>query len=133
MMQTERLFRILVVDDEMLLRWSLAEILRGGGHTVLEAASASEARKAMTDGIDVVLLDLRLPDSTDLRLLEEVRSRMPHSTVIVMTAFGTPELVQDALERGAYCVMNKPFDIHAVEAVIRNARPDTRLHNAPMP
>jgi CheY-like chemotaxis protein len=131
MRHSERLFRVLVVEDEMLLRWSLAEILRRSGHTVLEAASASEAREAMTtstDGIDVVLLDLRLPDSSDLRLLEEVRSRMPHSAVIMMTAFGTPELVQGALERGVYCVMNKPFDVHAVEGVIRNAVGDTRLH-----
>jgi two-component system OmpR family response regulator len=130
-MDNERLFRVLVVEDEMLLRWSLAEILRRSGHTVLEAATASEARAAMTgatDGIDVVLLDFRLPDSSDLRLLEEVRRRLPHSAVIMMTAFGTPELVQSALGRGAYCVMNKPFDVHAVEGVIRNACRDTRLH-----
>lgn len=127
----QRLFRVLVVEDEMLLRWSLAETLRSGGHAVLEAATASEARQAMaggTDGIDVVLLDVRLPDSNDLRLLEEVRRRMPHSAVIMMTAFGTPELVQSALELGAYCVLNKPFDVHAVEGVIRNAHRDTRLH-----
>lgn len=131
MMQSERLFRVLVVEDEMLLRWSLAEVLRRGGHTVMEATNASDARAAMTsgtDGIDVVLLDLRLPDSNDLRLLEEVRRRLPHSAVIMMTAFGTPELVQGALERGAYCVMNKPFDVHTVEGVIRNAHRDTRLH-----
>ena len=131
MIHGERAFRVLVVEDELLLRWSLTETLRSSGHTVLEAASASEARQAMaggTDGIDVVLLDVRLPDSNDLRLLEEVRRRMPNSAVIMMTAFGTPELVQDALERGAYCVMNKPFDVHAVEGVIRNAHRDTRLH-----
>ena len=81
LMQTERLFRVLVIEDETLLRWSLAEVLRRGGHTVPEAGSASEARAAMTGGtddIDVVLLDVRLPDSTDLRLLEEVRRRMRH-------------------------------------------------------
>ncbi len=131
LMPSERLFRVLVVEDEMLLRWSLAEILRRSGHTVLEAASACEARAAMTgdtDSIDVVLLDFRLPDSNDLRLLDEVRSRMPHSAVIMMTAFGMPELVQSALERGAYCVMNKPFDVHAVEGVIRKALRDTLLH-----
>ena len=131
MMQTERLFRVLVIEDEMLLRWSLAEVLRRGGHTVLEAGSASEARAAMaggTDDIDVVLLDVRLPDSNDLRLLEDVRRLLPHSAVIMMSAFGTPELVQGALERGVYCVMDKPFDVHAIEGVIRNAHRGTRFH-----
>jgi two-component system NtrC family response regulator len=125
-MQSERHFRVLVVEDELLLRWSLAEILRRAGHTVLETASASEARAAMTDGIDAVLLDLRLPDSSDLRLLDEVRSRLPHAAVIMMTAFGTPELVQSALDRGAYCVLNKPFDVHTVDGVIRDAHRHSR-------
>src|SRR5688572_11936655 len=64
MMQGEPLFRVLVVEDETLLRWALGEILRRSGHTVLEATSASDAREAMTrspEGIDVVLLDFRLP------------------------------------------------------------------------
>ena len=59
---------------------------------------------------------LRMGDPRLLRVSEPVR------------AFGTPELVQDALERGAYCVMNKPFDVHAIEGVIRNAHRDTRFH-----
>ena len=131
MMQGEPLFRVLVVEDETLLRWSLGEILRRSGHTVLEATSASDAREAMTrspEGIDVVLLDFRLPDSNDLRLLEEMRSRLPHTAVIMMAACGTPEIVEGALERGAYCVIEKPFDVHAIEGVIRNAHRDTRLH-----
>jgi DNA-binding NtrC family response regulator len=131
MTASDRLFRVLVVEDEMLLRWSLAEILRRQGHTVMEATSASDARDVMSDcadDIDVVLLDFRLPDSNDLRLLEEVRRRMPGSAVVMMTAFGTPELVQSALDRGAYCVMNKPFDVHDIDGVIRSAHRETRHH-----
>ena len=119
---------VLVVDDEALLRWSIAEVLRCGGHVVIEATNAATARDAMCHGpIDVVLLDLRLPDSNDLRLLEDVRRCLPQSAVVLMTAFGTTELIQAALERGAYCVLNKPFDMHDVETVITEAHRASRL------
>ena len=115
---------ILVVDDEALLRWSLAEVLRRSGHTVIEATSAHEAVDAInstSSSIDVALLDYRLPDSTDLHLLEEVRRRVPTSAVVLMTAHGTPEMVQGALDRGAYCVLSKPFDMHMIATMVADA------------
>ena len=115
---------ILVVDDEALLRWSLAEVLRRSGHTVIEATSAHEALDAisgMSSSIDVALLDYRLPDSKDLRLLEEVRRRVPTSAVMLMTAYGTPETVQGALDRGAYCVLSKPFDMQTIASMVADA------------
>lgn len=121
--------RVLVVDDELLLRWSLAEVLRRNGHTVVEAASAATARTeiANTSGaIDVVLLDYRLPDSDGLGLLQEIRTRMPHTAVVLMTAFTTPEIIQGALELGASSVMTKPFDMHAVDGVVVNAHQRAR-------
>ena len=125
------LLTVLVVDDEALLRWSIAELLRRSGHTVIEAATADTARDAMTEtseSIDVVLLDYRLSDSTDLRLLEEVRRRLPHSAVMLMTAYGTPEIVQGALDRGAYCVLSKPFDMHGIDGLISEAHQASRYH-----
>jgi DNA-binding NtrC family response regulator len=124
-------FTVLVVEDEALLRWAIAELLRRCGHSVIEATSADKARDAMgqtAEPIDVVLLDFRLPDSNDLRLLEEVRRRSPQSAVVLMTACDTPELVQGALERGAYCVLNKPFDLHDVEGLITDAYRASRIH-----
>jgi DNA-binding NtrC family response regulator len=115
---------VLIVEDEALLRWSIAELLRRGGHHVIEAANAAGAREAMglaAGRIDVALLDVRLPDSGGLRLLEDVRVRLPHAAVVLMTAFGTPELVEGAVNRGAYCVLNKPFDMQEVEPVIAEA------------
>jgi two-component system nitrogen regulation response regulator GlnG len=130
-MPADQSLRILVVEDEALLRWSLGEILRRGGHTVIETTSASTARDAMTGTsgpIDIVFLDIRLPDSNDLGLLEEVRRRMPHSAVVMMTAHATPDVVHGALERGAYCVISKPFDLHAVDALVRRAHRAGRPH-----
>jgi DNA-binding NtrC family response regulator len=122
---------VLVVDDEALLRWSLAEVLRRSGHRVIEATCAHEALDAISDpssAIDVALLDHRLPDSADLRLLEEVRRRVPRSAVVLMTAYGTPEMVQGALDRGAYCVLSKPFDMHTIASVLSEAYQAARCH-----
>lgn len=123
--------RILVVDDEALIRWSLSEILSRHGHAVIEAVSASSTREVIDDAdslIDVVLLDYRLPDSSDLRLLEELRQRMPGSAVVLMTAYGGPDVVQGALDRGAYCVVDKPFDMLDVEPLVRHAYEAMRPH-----
>jgi DNA-binding NtrC family response regulator len=131
MTDIKRSLTVLVVDDEALLRWSLAEVLRRIGHTVIEAASADHARDALThvsSPIDVVMLDYCLPDSNDLRLLEEVRRRLPQSAVLLMTAFGTPEVFQDALARGADRVLNKPFDMQDVEGLITEAHRASRSH-----
>ena len=116
--------RVLVVEDEGLLRWSIAETLAQGGHTVLEADTARAAMQTVesaVEPIDVVFLDYRLPDSNDLGLLANVRRLMPAAAVVLMTAFGTPEVTQGALNLGAYRVMSKPFDMHGLDTLVRDA------------
>lgn len=121
--------RVLVVEDELLIRWSIAETLTDAGHDVVQACDAAGAVQELTSGADpdVVLLDLRLPDSTDLTLLSNVRRLSPRSAVVLMTAFGTPEVTAEAMHLGACEVMNKPFDIHVVEPTLRRAY-STRPH-----
>jgi DNA-binding NtrC family response regulator len=105
-----------------LLRWSIAELLRRSGHTVLEASTAAAAREAIGPAsgrlIDVVLLDHRLPDSRDLQLLDDIRRQSPRSAVIVMTVYASAALVEEALERGAVQVLGKPFDMHGLEGLV---------------
>jgi DNA-binding NtrC family response regulator len=128
MPNSTRALRVLVVDDEALLRWSIAELLRRSGHAVSEAMSATEARSVMShtsELIDVAFLDFRLPDSNDLGLLEDMRRRFPKCVTVLMTAYSTPDLVQGALDRGAYRVLSKPFDMGDILALISEAcRPD---------
>ena len=115
---------VLVVDDELLIRWSLAETLAHDGHAVTEAADRASTLKALQERArppDVVLLDYRLPDSNDLGLLAAVRTMAPDAQIIMMTAFGTPEMTERALELGAYCVVNKPFEVKAVAALVVEA------------
>ena len=69
--------RILVVDDEWLMRWSVTEALNARGFAVSEAADARSAMLAFEDGCDLVLLDLHLPDSQDLGVLSSIRRTSP--------------------------------------------------------
>jgi two-component system response regulator FlrC len=113
-------FQVLVVDDESLIRWSLTEVLADSGYLVDEAGDGAAAVGLLSHGkrFDVVLLDYRLPDSNDLELLETIRRMSPASRVIMMTAFGTPEMVDGALKLGAERVVPKPFDVHDMARLV---------------
>ena len=113
---------VLVVDDEPLIRWSIAETLGAAGHQVTEAQDAASALRALSDSpdTDLVLLDFRLPDSNDLGLLAEIRRMAPAVPVIMMTAFGTPDVTAGALKLGALTVLNKPFNMHDLEDLVRS-------------
>ena len=106
--------RVLVVDDEALLRWSVAETLGDQGWQVTEAANAQSAMVAFPDiaaASGLVFLDLRLPDSDDLHVLAAMRRLSPNTPVILMTAHGTPDLAEAARALGAFAVIDKPFDM----------------------
>lgn len=116
--------RVLVVDDEPLVRWSVAETLSDHGFQVVETGDASGARSAVRDAqprFAAVLLDLQLPDSRDLSLLRALRSMAPATPLILMTAFGSPELASDAIALGAYRVVDKPFEMEDLAHVVSEA------------
>ena len=117
-----RSLHVLVVDDEPLIRWSLSETLGAAGHQVTEAQDAASALTALADvrEPDLALLDFRLPDSNDLGLLARIRQIAPAATVILMTAFGTSDITAGALEMGASRVLNKPFNMHDLEDIVRS-------------
>ena len=115
----------LVVDDEPLVRWAIAETLRAEGYEVDEAGDADSAIHALCTAAtlpDIVLLDLCLPDSRDLALLETVCLIAPAATVILMTAYGTPAVREGARGLGAAAVLDKPFDVDALAGVVEALR-----------
>jgi len=119
---------VLVVDDEPLIRWSLTETLRDCGHDVSDASDAGSALAAAGSParpFDVVLLEFRLPDSNDLVLLGTLRRMIPEAQIIMMTAYGTPELFQQARDLGAYRVVNKPFELGALADLVLQAHTAT--------
>jgi DNA-binding NtrC family response regulator len=116
--------RVLVVDDEALIRWSLVETLTDTGHEAVEATDGRSAVRALSEAVmpfDVILLDFRLPDSNDLNLLSQVRRLSPKTQVILMTAYGTPEVVKGALELGVFRVVGKPLEMAEVPALVSQA------------
>ena len=114
---------VLVVDDEGLIRWTLSQALADLGYPVREADCGSTALAELQHGPPptVVLLDYRLPDVNHLDLLSQVRAAAPGARVILMTAFGTADLPDEALACGAYAVVYKPFDLGAVLTLVERA------------
>lgn len=112
--------RVLIVDHEPLIRWSLAEILTEAGHSVTLAEDQLAAREAVTADVpfDVVFLDGDLPGSCDFSLLSGLRLLAPRARIIFMTAFGSPSLVRGALNLGAFRVLEKPFDVTDLPALV---------------
>jgi DNA-binding NtrC family response regulator len=118
--------RVLVVDDEALLRWSLAEMLSDAGYQVVEARDGREARRAFADSahpVDAMLLDLKLPDVSGLQLLEEARRRCLSCPIIIMTAYGSADTVETLLSSGALRVVSKPFDLDDILRLLRELCP----------
>ena len=127
LMQKKSAPSVLVVDDEALIRWSLGEMLSERGYAVTEANDARMALAAIEntrEPFDVVLLDYRLPDSADLRLLETIRRLAPTSQVIMITAHNSPELAQGAAALGAYRVISKPFEVESLAELVKQAQTD---------
>src|SRR5215470_10305060 len=116
--------RVLVVDDEALIRWSLTESFADVGYAVSEASDGASAVAQASEGekFDAIVLDYRLPDSNDLHLLETIRGLQPSAAVVMMTAFGTPEVTSGALRLGAFRVVAKPFDVHDMVDAVAKAR-----------
>jgi DNA-binding NtrC family response regulator len=118
---------LLIVDDEELVRWSLRERFRREKYTVVEAATAAAALEQVAGGVDLVLLDYRLPDGDGLAVLRRIKEVSPDTPVILMTAFSTVENAVEAMKHGAYHYLNKPFNLDDVAITVEKALETSRL------
>jgi two-component system, NtrC family, response regulator AtoC len=118
---------ILVVDDEELIRWSLRERLKKDGYQVQEAGTGREALDRFAEGVDLVLLDYRLPDTDGLSVLREMKRQDPEVLVVLLTSFVSVETAVEAMKLGAYHFANKPFNIDDVASIVERALETTRL------
>ena len=118
---------ILVVDDEALIRWSLTERLKSEGYDVLEADTGRAALERVPEGVDLVLLDYRLPDTDGVSVLRKIKEFDQDILVILLTAYASVETAVEAMKLGAYHFANKPFNLDEVAATVERALETTRL------
>jgi len=120
--------RILIVEDERLIRWSLRQKFEGLDFHVTEVDDGASALRAIDAGVyDLIMLDYRLPDMTGLEILTKVREDDRDIVVIMMTAFSTIESAVDAMKLGAYDYITKPFDMDQLLRTVNKALETTKL------
>jgi len=122
---------ILVVDDERLVRWSLRQRMEEEAYEVLEAETGAQAWSLFERGVDLVLLDHRLPDDEGLEILRRMMAVDANVPVIMLTAFSSVEQAVEAMKLGACHYASKPFNLDEivliVERALRTARLERRL------
>ena len=118
---------ILVVDDEALIRWSLTSRLSEEGYRVLEAATGAEALTRVREGVDLVLLDFRLPDADGLAVLKNIKDADPDTLVILLTGNASVDTAVEAMKQGAYHYATKPFNLDEIVILVEKALETTAL------
>jgi DNA-binding NtrC family response regulator len=113
---------ILIVEDETVLRESLAELLAEEGHTVKQAENGKVAHDLiLKEPVDLVLTDVRMPEMDGLTLLGHLRQILPQTPVIVITAYGTVEHAVTAVRSGAFDYLLKPVKFDDVLIKVQRA------------
>lgn len=111
---------ILIVDDEEMIRWTLKEALESDGYSVKTFKCGADFLAYFRENSgDIVLLDVRLPDSNGLDLLLEINNLDPNAITVIMTAFGDVETAVKAMKRGAFDYLTKPYSLDEVSLLIQ--------------
>ncbi|MDT8440728.1 MAG: nitrogen regulation protein NR(I) [Desulfuromonadales bacterium] len=114
--------RILVADDEESIRWVLSRSLGKQGYQVDLAENGDQAFNMLRAGrYDMALLDIKMPGRTGLDLLDKLQQISPNTLVVIMTAESSMKNAVEAMKRGAYDYLTKPFDLDALDAIIVKA------------
>ncbi len=114
--------KILIVDDEKLLRWSLEQNFKKQDYTVITAATGNEGLDKYKEELpDLTLLDIHLPDITGLEVLEKIKEIDPNAIVILITAYGDVQTAVKAIKAGSYDFVEKPFNMDKLNILVSKA------------
>ncbi len=119
---------ILVVDDEPNIQKLFLRELANPGRTIYTAGTAAEAKEILrTTPIDVVILDIRLPDENGISLMGHIQETIPHAAIVLITGYADVDTAVEAMKAGAYDYLTKPFSLERIEQVIERAYQRVRL------
>ena len=120
--------KVLIVDDEYLIRWSLSENIKEEGLKCLTAESGEQAVELFRSELpDVVILDIKLPGMSGIEVLERIKEVERDVPVIMLTATSQVDVAVKAMKLGAYDYISKPFDLTEIRTKVRNALEKTQL------
>ncbi len=130
-MDTKSKARILIVDDELIVRKSLASWFQEEGYSVDVAESGKQTlEKLVENDWDIFLLDIKMPGMDGLELQRKIKEIHPDASVIIMTAYASVETAVEAMKQGAYDYIVKPFEPDDLEHMVRNAAERKQLVTA---
>jgi len=112
---------VLIIDDDEAITWVVKKALEPLGYKVVTRPRLSSGLKAVKGGLQLVLLDIVLPDGNGLEALREIRSSFPDVMVIMITAHGRMESTVEAMREGAYDYIEKPFDVEELKMNVEKA------------
>ena len=111
--------KILIVDDQFGIRILLNEVLQKEGYDTFQAANGLQALEILNDHVpDLVLLDMKIPGMDGIEILKRMKVLQPDIKVIIMTAYGELDMIQEAMDLGALTHFAKPFDIDDIRKAV---------------
>ncbi len=111
--------KVLIVDDQAGVRFLLEIVVRESGHEAYMAQNGLEAiEMARSIHPDLIFMDVRMPLIGGLEALGKIKATNPEIQVIIMTAYGSEQTVSDALKKGAWCYIAKPFDVNEIKELL---------------
>src|SRR6476659_8274433 len=116
--------KILIVDDQFGIRILLNEVLHKEGYDTFQAANGIQALEVLNNhSPDLVLLDMKIPGMDGIEILKRMKVVDPDIRVIIMTAYGELDMIQEAKDLGAMTHFAKPFDIDDIRTAVKNNLP----------
>ncbi|MCF8129791.1 MAG: response regulator [Deltaproteobacteria bacterium] len=113
---------ILIIDDEEDLCWLLSSTLSGKGYHVATANTLQQGMALLKENLDLVFLDLKLPDGDGMDILPMIKEQTPEAFVVVISAYGSGERMEDASDKGVYGFIDKPFTEEKIMLILERFR-----------